>query len=86
MMQGMMEKSSMVSSGDGGVIVMIGKTLYKYDKNLNLVKQIDLPVQVPQEKMTDMMGEKMGMTEKRGCSCGMGGTCGGQGASTPMQK
>ena len=43
MPHGMMGGKSIVSSNDGGVIVLSGNTLYKYDKNLNLVKQVDLP-------------------------------------------
>ncbi len=33
---------SMVASNDGGVIVMMGKKLMKYDKHLNLVKQVEM--------------------------------------------
>ena len=78
MHHGMMGQPSMVSSNDGGVIVMIGKTLYKYDKNLNLVKQVELPSDMPQMNMMDkqkmnMMGNKdMPMTDKKGCGCSRG--------------
>jgi hypothetical protein len=39
-MMGMM--SSIVATSDGGVVVMIGNKLYKYDKNLNLVKETEI--------------------------------------------
>lgn len=43
-MMGMMHdmKPSMVSSSDGGVIVMSGNHLTKYDKNLNVVKEVEI--------------------------------------------
>lgn len=58
MCQGMMNKPSMVAVGDG-VVVLSGKKLYKYDANLNLVKEADI-------KMEDMgmMGKGMGSDEK----------------------
>lgn len=42
-MCGMMGKT-MVPSDDGGVIVMIGNKLYKYDKDLNLKKETEISV------------------------------------------
>jgi len=57
MMKGMMGKSSMVASNDGGVIVLLGNKLYKYDKNLNLVKEVELKVDMC------MMKHKGSMTE-----------------------
>lgn len=45
MMHGMMRGASIVASTDGGVIVLNGNKLYKYDKNLNLVKEADLKVE-----------------------------------------
>jgi hypothetical protein len=41
-MGGKMEHASMVASSGGGVIVMMGGKLYKYDKNLNLVKEVEI--------------------------------------------
>jgi hypothetical protein len=59
MCQSMMNKLSLVAVGDG-VVVLSGKKLYKYDANLNLVKEADVKV----EEM-DMMGkDKMGADEK----------------------
>lgn len=36
----MMSKSSLIATSDGGVIVMKEHGLYKYDKNLNLIKEV----------------------------------------------
>ncbi len=41
--KGMMSKS-MVATQDGGVVVMIGNRLYKYDQNLNLKKEAEISV------------------------------------------
>ena len=35
-------QAAMVASGDGGVIVLFGNRLLKFDKNLNLVKEVKL--------------------------------------------
>lgn len=53
MMHGMMRSPSMVASNDGGVIVLAGNKLYKYDKSLNLVKEAEIKM--------DMDGGMMGM-------------------------
>ncbi len=53
MCQSMMNKPSLVAVGDG-VVVLSGKKLYKYDANLNLVKEADIKV----EEM-GMMGKGM---------------------------
>ena len=37
-----MMKKEIVSTGDGGVIIMTCGRLYKYDKDLNLVKDVEL--------------------------------------------
>jgi hypothetical protein len=39
-MTGMM--GNMVATSDGGVVVMLGNKLYKYDKNLRLVKKTEI--------------------------------------------
>ncbi len=44
MCQSMMNKPSLVAVGDG-VVVLSGKKLYKYDANLNLVKEADVKVE-----------------------------------------
>lgn len=43
MMKKMMSKK-MVASGDGGVIVLVGNKLLKYDKDLNLVKEAEIKI------------------------------------------
>lgn len=42
-MMGMMHKDSVVATSDGGVVVMAGPRLIKYDKDLNLIKEVELP-------------------------------------------
>jgi len=49
----MMGKPSIVASNDGGVIILMGHKLYKYDKNLNLIKEVELKMDMP-----DMKGMK----------------------------
>ena len=44
MMNGMQKQ--MVATSDGGVIVMAGHKLFKYDKDLNLVKEVELKTRV----------------------------------------
>jgi hypothetical protein len=46
---------TMVSSGDGGVIVMVGDKLQKYDRNLMLVKEVDVAYNM--NDLSKMMGE-----------------------------
>ncbi len=58
MTMGSMMKREVVASGDGGVIILSGNKLSKYDKDLNLVKEIELP------NPMDTMGEKMADMKK----------------------
>jgi len=44
MMHGMMS-GQMVAASDGGVIVMMGNKLMKYDKDLNLKKEVEIKMQ-----------------------------------------
>jgi hypothetical protein len=49
-MMGMMQKQ-MVSSNDGGVIILQGNKLIKYDKDLNLVKIVEVKASIePSQK------------------------------------
>jgi hypothetical protein len=57
MMEHMMAKQ-MVATSDGGVIILIGHKIIKYDKNLNLVKEAEIKM--------DMEEMKEGMMEKKG--------------------
>jgi hypothetical protein len=58
MAQQMMGKE-IVATSDGGAIVMVDNKLFKYDKDLNLVKDVDLKIDTKamQEKMQTMMKE-----------------------------
>jgi len=58
---GMMMQKQMVATSDGGVIVLAGNKLYKYDKDLNLVKEAEIKMDVEgMKKMMDQMKEKCG--------------------------
>ena len=48
-----MMKESLVATQDGGVIVMIGNKLQKYDKNLTLKKEVEIKIDM--EAMRKMM-------------------------------
>jgi hypothetical protein len=58
MCQGMMKKE-VVATSDGGVIVMADNKLFKYDKDVNLIKEVELKIDMKatQDKMTQMMKE-----------------------------
>ena len=63
-MMGMMGMGSMmqkqiVATGDGGIIVAVGNKLIKYDKDLNVVKEVELKMDM--EGMHKQMMDK-GMT------------------------
>jgi predicted lipid-binding transport protein (Tim44 family) len=49
MMRGMMS-GQMVAASDGGVIVMMGNKLMKYDKDLNLKKEVE--IKMPKKEPT----------------------------------
>lgn len=52
-----MMKKEMVPTEDGGVIVMVGNKLLKYDKDLNLKKESEIKMDI--EGMQSMMEEMM---------------------------
>lgn len=55
----------MVATKDGGVIVLIGKKLLKYDKDLNLQKEAEIKVDLEEMHETEMQWkEKCKMDEK----------------------
>ena len=56
MMKSMMS-ASLVETKDGGVIVMLGTKLMKYDKDLNLVKEAEVKMDI--EGMQKMMQKMM---------------------------
>lgn len=43
----MMGKATMVAGQDGGVIVLVGNKLQKYDNALNLVKEVTIAMPMP---------------------------------------
>jgi hypothetical protein len=57
----MMGKAQMVATDEGGVIVLAGNRLMKYDADLNLVKEADvkMPVGPMGGKQCPMMGKMM---------------------------
>jgi hypothetical protein len=54
----MMMGKSMVASSDGGVIVLAGNKLQKYDKDLMLIKEVEIKMDMSlmQKKMMEMKG------------------------------
>ena len=66
MMHGMMNKSSMVATSDGGVIVLSGNKLTKYDKNLNVIKEVQIKPDEEMQKMMQDMMEKCPMMGMKG--------------------
>ncbi len=65
-MMGSMQKQ-MVATNDGGVIILVGNKLLKYDKDLNLVKEVEVQAEaglkIDVGSMQDMMKS---MKEKYG--------------------
>jgi len=56
MMQSMMQKQ-IVATSDGGIIVAVGNKFTKYDKDLNIVKEVELKMDMDgmHKQMMDMM-------------------------------
>jgi hypothetical protein len=42
MMPGMMGGSALVATKDGDIVVLMGNELFKYDKDLNLIKKVEV--------------------------------------------
>lgn len=59
MMMGSMMNKAIAPTEDGGVIVLAGDKLIKYDKDLNLVKEvkIEMDMEGMEKKMSQMMQE-----------------------------
>ena len=53
MMMGRMMQPKIVATSDGGAIVVIGRKLIKYDKNLNVASEAE--IKVDEKEMMDMM-------------------------------
>ena len=63
MMKSMMEKL-MVPTADGGVVVLMGNKLTKYDKDLNVVKEVEIKMDM--EGMQKMMENMKSMCPMMG--------------------
>ncbi len=74
MMKSMMDKS-VVATSDGGIVVVAGNKITKYDKDLNVVKEVEIKVDA--EAMQKQMGEMMKMCPMMGDMKDMGGESGG---------
>jgi hypothetical protein len=62
MMMKMMMGKSLVATEDGGIVVMSGNKLMKYDKDLNLKKEVELKMDMAgMQKMMERMMEKCPM-------------------------
>ena len=61
-----MTRKDMIATSDGGVVIIIGNKIIKYDRNLKLVNQADLP---QAEDMSKMMKECPMMKKSKKC-CG----------------
>ena len=58
MMKSMMDRN-VVATSDGGIVVAVGNKLTKYDKDLNVVKEVELKMDM--EGMQKMMENMKGM-------------------------
>ena len=64
MMQSMMQKQ-VVATSDGGIIVVAGNKITKYDKDLNVVKEVESKMGMEgMQKMMDNMKNMCPMMEK----------------------
>ena len=63
MMHSMMQKQ-VVATNDGGIIVVAGNKITKYDKDLNVVKEVELKMDM--EGMQKMMDNMKGMCPMMG--------------------
>jgi hypothetical protein len=64
-MCGMMSKA-MLPTDDGGIVVMIGNKLYKYDQNLDLQKETELSVDFKNMKQMMMKMHSMDQDSQNG--------------------
>lgn len=55
-MSGMMYGASLAATEDGGALVLMGNKLIKYDKDLNLVKEVE--IKIDWESMNKTMTER----------------------------
>jgi hypothetical protein len=70
MMKKMMMEEQLVATQDGGVVVLFGNKLIKYDKDLNLVKEAELKIDMEammkcMKEYYDTMGKRMKESETK---------------------
>jgi len=83
-MMGAMMGRAMVATEDGGVVVLSGEQLMKFDKNLNLVKKVELKIDTAaMDRWMKEMGSRCGWC--RGWR-GRGGRGGGWMMNPPQQQ
>ena len=84
MMKSMMERS-VVATNDGGVVVVMGNKLTKYDKDLNVTKEVEMKMNMEgMQKMMDNMKTMCPMM--KGMMGGMGNDTGAKTVSTAPDK
>ena len=55
-----MSDKSLVATSDGGVVVLVGQKLIKFDKDLNIVKEVEIKIDIEgMQKICPMMGRGM---------------------------
>ncbi len=77
MMQSMMQKQ-VVATSDGGIIVVMGNKITKYDKDLNVIKEV--------EQKMDMEGMQKMMESMKSMCPMMRGMMGNMGIDTEAKK
>ncbi len=62
----MMMEKSVVATSDGGVVIVTGNKMTKYDKDLNVVKEVEMKMDMEaMEKNMKEMREKCSMMAKK---------------------
>lgn len=64
-MSSMMYGSSLAATSDGGALVLTGNKLIKYDKNLNLVKEVEIKIDWENIRNMMMQHQNMMMGEQK---------------------
>jgi hypothetical protein len=72
MMMNKMMDHALVATNDGGVIILAGNKLIKFDKDLNMVKKAEVDLDIPgMQKMMMDMRDKCPMCKKMMSECQM---------------
>jgi len=67
MMKSMMSKA-VAATEDGGFVVVVGDKILKYDKDLNLVKEVVLPLELEMDWIDSIMGDRAGSSLEKNLS------------------